>query len=402
MARVTVLTQFFPPETNPAARRLVPLLDALARTHQITVNTLRPSYPSPELYANGTAAASDARLPYRIRRTTTFRPHTRRLPVRAVREQAMAATLLLAAARDRADVVLASSPSMFLGPAGWALARAKRARFVLDLRDLHWRLARELAADRTGPASGLALRALERHMWSVVKRADLIVSATPGITTLLLEAGVREDRVLTISNTISQELLDELAACAEVVPKERPVCAYAGLIGYSQGLEDLVEAARLLPEVDFVIGGDGSMRAELEERARGLENVTFPGYLDRARLVDFYRRSDILFVQTRDSDYTNTTVIPVKLYEYMAASRPIVYAGTGLAVEFLQGADCALTVPPGDAAAIAEAVAQLAADAGRRRELGARGRAFVEGTERREESAERLVAAVDALLEDRA
>jgi glycosyltransferase involved in cell wall biosynthesis len=129
--------------------------------------------------------------------------------------------------------------------------------------------------------------------------------------------------------------------------------------------------------------------------------VAFPGYLDRAGLVDFYRRSDILFVQTRDSDYTNTTVIPVKLYEYMAASRPIVYAGTGLAVEFLREAGCALTVPPGDAAAIAEAVAQLAADPERRRELGARGRAFVERSERREQSAERLVAAIDALLEDR-
>jgi glycosyltransferase involved in cell wall biosynthesis len=399
MARITVLTQFFPPETNPAARRLVPFLDALAESHEVTVTTLRPSYPKPELYENGSAAASDALRPYRIRRTVSFRPHPRRLPVRALREQAMAATLLLAAARDRADVVLASSPSMFLGPAGWALARTKRARFVLDLRDLHWRLARELASDRIGGATGLALRGLEKHMWSVVKRADLIVSATPGITTLLRDAGVRDDRILTISNTISQELLDELAPCAEVVPKERPVCAYVGLIGYSQGLEDLVAAARHLPEVDFVIGGDGSLRAELEERARGLENVSFTGYLDRAALVDFYRRSDILFVQTRDSDYTNTTVIPVKLYEYMAASRPIVYAGTGLAVEFLRDPGCALTVPPGDGAAIATAVGELARDPERRLELGRSGRAFVERSERREQSAERLVAALDELLE---
>jgi glycosyltransferase involved in cell wall biosynthesis len=236
-------------------------------------------------------------------------------------------------------------------------------------------------------------------MWSVVKRADLIVSATPGITKLLRDAGVRDDRILTISNTISQELLDELAPCAEVVPKERPVCAYVGLIGYSQGLEDLVAAARHLPEVDFVIGGDGSLRAELEERARGLENVSFTGYLDRAALVDFYRRSDILFVQTRDSDYTNTTVIPVKLYEYMAASRPIVYAGTGLAVEFLRDPGCALTVPPGDGAAIATAVGELARDPERRLELGRSGRAFVERSERREQSAERLVAALDELLE---
>jgi len=398
MARISVLAQFFPPETNPAARRLEPFLDSLARFHEITVTTLRPSYPSPDLYEDGAAAASDANRPYRIRRTIAFHPHPRRLAVRAVREQAMAAMLLLAAARDRPDVVLASSPSMFLGPAGWALARASRARFVLDLRDLHWRLARELASDRTGRISGLALRGLERHMWSIVKRADLIASATPGITTVLLDEGVPEQKILTLANTISQELLDELEPCAAEVPKERPVCAYVGLIGYSQGLEDLVDAARLAPDVDFVIGGDGSRRRELEQRAHGVENVRFAGYLDRGALVDFYRESDILFVQTRASEYTNTTVIPVKLYEYMAASRPIVYAGTGLAVEFLRDTGCAITVPPGDAPAIAAAVGELARDRERRRQLGRNGRAFVESTETRERTAERLVAAFDQLL----
>ncbi len=399
MARVTVLAQFFPPETNPAARRLEPFLDAVARVHEVTVTTLRPSYPSPELYAPGAAAASDAKRPYRVRRTLTFRPHTRRLALRAVREQLMAVALLLAAARDRADVVLASSPSMFLGPAGWALARTRRARFVLDLRDLHWRLARELAADRTGTVSGLALRGLERHMWSIVKRADLIVSATPGITTVLLGEGVPERRILTLANTISQEVLDELKPCADEVPKQRPVCAYVGLIGYSQGLEDLVDAARLAPGVDFVIGGDGSLRHELERRAQGLANVRFTGYLDRAALVGFYRDSDILFVQTRDSDYTNTTVIPVKLYEYMAASRPIVYAGTGLAVEFLRDTGCAITVAPGDAPAIAGAVEELARDPELRQRLGRSGRAFVERSETREQTAERLVDALGELLE---
>jgi colanic acid biosynthesis glycosyl transferase WcaI len=399
MARVSVLTQFFPPETNAAANRLVSLLDALSRSHEVTVTTLRPSYPSPDRYTNGAAAAADARLSYRIRRTVAFRPHTNRLPVRALREQVMATTLMVAAARDRADVVLASSPSMFLGPAAWALARAKRARFVLDLRDLHWRLARELAADRTGRASGLALGALERYMWAVVKRADLVVSATPGITKLLLAEGVPGEKILTVSNTISQALLDELEPCAEPVPKDRPVCAYVGLIGYSQGLEDLVEAARLLPDVDFVIGGDGSLREELERQAQGLANVRFTGYLDRPGLVELYRGSDILFVQTRDSAYTNTTVVPVKLWEYMAASRPVVYAGTGLALEVLAESGCAVTVPPGDPAAIAAAVCELAADAERRRRLGRAGRAFVERSERREQSAERFAAAIDDVLE---
>ncbi len=400
MARISVLTQFFPPETNPGARRLPPLLAALEGAHEITVTTLRPSYPSPDHYNADAAKASDAALPYRVRRTMRFKPHSRRLHVRALREQVMAAALLTAAARDRADVVVASSPSMFLGPSGWLLARIRRARFVLDLRDLHWRLARELGTERTGRLSNALLRLLERYMTAVVRRADLNVSATPGITKILVDEGVPEGRIVTISNTISEELLDQLAACAEPVPKERPICAYVGMIGYSQGLESLLDAAQLTPEVDFVIGGDGSLRAPLERRASelALANVRFTGYLEGGALADFYRASDILFVQTRASTYTDTTVIPVKLYEYMAASRPIVYAGRGLAVEFLDRAGCAVVVPPGDAAAIAQAVRELAREPERRLELGRIGRSFVERSERREQMAERFLAALDELL----
>lgn len=400
MARIVVLTQLFPPETTAAARRLGPVLEALARRHEVVVATLRPSYPSPELYPPSAARETDARLPYRVRRVMAFRPHSRSLIVRALREQAMALVLALAAARERADIVLASVPSMFIGPAALVLARAKSAELVLDVRDLHWQLAAELGQERPSRPVALALDWLARYMWFVVRRADLVVSATPGITELILAAGIPPERVLTIANTVSQRLLDELAESGEPVEKPRPLVAYVGLLGYTQGLDDLLEAAAATPEVDYVLAGDGSLRASLEERARelGLANVAFPGYLRHDQLLDLYRRTDILFVQTRASEYTNATVIPVKLFEYMAASRPIVYAGTGLALDVLHRAACAVVVPPGDPRAIAGAVRELAGDPARGRELGARGRAFVEGLETREQLAERLAETLSSHL----
>jgi glycosyltransferase involved in cell wall biosynthesis len=404
MARISVLTQFFPPETTAAARRLGPILEALARRHDVVVTTLRPSYPRPQLYPRAATRETDRRLPYRIRRVMAFRPHSRSLVVRAVREHIMAIALAVAAARERADAVLVSVPSMFIGPAGLALARARSALLVLDVRDLHWRLAAEVGGEEPRRARALALDWLARYMWAVVRRADLVVSATPGITEILLAEGVAPDRVVTVPNTISREVRDELAACAEPVAKSRPLTAYLGLLGYTQGLEDLLAAAAQVPEVDFVIAGDGSMRRELETRSRrlGLANVSFPGYVRRDELVDFYRRADILFVQTKASDYTNATVIPVKLFEYMAASRPILYAGTGLATEVLARAGCAVVVPPGDPEAIAAAARELATDPERRRRLGRRGRAFVEASETREHLAERLVDTITARLAERA
>jgi colanic acid biosynthesis glycosyl transferase WcaI len=396
--KILLVTQFFPPETNAAAKRIEPVAAALACRHRLIVLTLRPSYPSADLYDPGSTAALDRARPYVVRRPFSFRPHGRSLVLRGLREQVMALALLARSLRERPDVVFVTTPSMFLAPAAWLLARIRSACFVWDVRDVTWRLADELGVASGPAARGLAL--VSKLMWRVLARADLVVSATPGITDLLEERGIARERIFTHVNTISGELRDALRenGSAPTAGSHRTV-AYVGLMGYSQGLDVLLPVARDLPEVEFVLAGDGPQRAEIERRAAelGLGNVTFPGYLGREETIDVYRRSDILFVQTEDTTYTNAVVLPVKLYEYMAAGRPIVYAGRGLAVDFLERVGCASIVPPRDAGAIAAAIRELVRDPERIRLLGARGRAHVEASEVREQLAERLVDELEAL-----
>jgi colanic acid biosynthesis glycosyl transferase WcaI len=406
VARVLLLTQFFPPETNAAANRIGPLATALGRRGRLVVLTLEPGYPEPDLYDVEATAAFDRAQAFAVRRPFSFRPHSRSLPVRAVREQLMALSLVFRGLRERPDVVIVSTPSMFLAPAAWLLARAESALFVWDVRDVTWRLASELGGAR-GPAATV-LRLVERVMWAVLARADLVVTATPGITGLLEERGIPRARILTLPNTISAAVRDGLRDGDGGGPDStsrtsRPTVAYAGLMGYSQGLDVLLPVARELRDIDFVLAGDGPQRAEIERRARelGLENVRFPGYLGRDGILDLYRRSDVLFVQTEDTPYTNAVVIPMKLHEYMAAARPIVYAGRGLAVDFLEEIGCAAIVPPRDPEALASAIRELAGDSERRRRLGARGRAYVDASETRETLAERFVDSIEALVRER-
>jgi colanic acid biosynthesis glycosyl transferase WcaI len=402
VATVLFLTQFFPPETNAAASRVGPLATALGARERLVVLTLKPGYPEPDLYDVGATAAFDGAQGFAVRRPFSFRPHARSLPVRAVREQLMALALVLRGLRERADVVIVSTPSMFLAPAAWLLARSKSALFVWDVRDVTWRLASELGGAR-GPAAA-ALRLVERVMWAVLARADLVVSATPGITDLLEEHRIPRARILTLVNTISADVRDALRDDGERPGgANRLTVAYAGLIGYSQGLDVLLPVARELRDVEFVLAGDGPQRAEIQRRAGelGLRNMHFPGYLGRDEILDLYKSSDVLFVQTEDTAYTNAVVIPMKLHEYMAAGRPIVYAGRGLAVEFLEEIGCAAIVPPRDPTAIASSIGDLARDPERMRLLGERGRAFVEASEVREELAERLVDTIEALVLER-
>ena len=345
---ITVMTQFFPPETNAGARRLAPLVEALAQRHRVTVATPSPSYPNPGHF-HGVRLPETTDSAFDVKRIGPFAPHSDSLVVRALRELLMTVRLAGTARRPSPDIVIASSPSMFIGPAGWLVARTTGAMFALDVRDMHWRLVSDLGVRKPRPPLRLVLRALERVMVGVARRADVVVGATPGISRLLLDDGVDPDRLLTLNNTISDSVLEDLKPNGDHPSRQaRPTVTYVGLIGYSQGLEVLLDAATALPDVDFVIGGDGSLMASLEAetRRRKLANVAFPGYLDHGGVIELYRRSDILFVETRSSLYTDATVIPVKLFEYMAAGRPIVYGGRGLAVSILGEADCAVVIPP--------------------------------------------------------
>lgn len=373
--KVTLLAQFFPPETFAGANRIGAMANALAAGADVQVVTLQPSYPDPSAYdhVDWTSPWIDAGVG--VRRTRCFAPHGRSWVERALAEQRMALGLLLAAAPQRTDVVIASSPGMFLGPAGLALAFLRRAPFVWDIRDLTWRYARERA---TGSVSTLTTSALERSMWAVARRADLLVAATPGIASELRAARLGT-RVAMIGNSVGAELLARLDPSYPAAPA-RPAVTYAGLVGHAQALRVLCDVAERLPEIDVHLAGEGPERVAIadEARRRSLRNLVCHGYVQPSELSDLYRQSDILFAQLHRSALHTATALPSKLWEYMAAARPIVYAGDGLAARTLRETGAGVAVEPGSADEIVAAIRGLLADRDAARAMGEVGRRFVE------------------------
>src|SRR5215210_7557266 len=116
--RILLLTQSFPPETGAAANRLGPMADVLSKYYEVLVVTLTPSYPSPREYEGVALEAHDAKCSYAVRRTFSFHPHKGSFLFRTLREQLMAVRLALQALPEPVDILVTSSPSMFLGPVG--------------------------------------------------------------------------------------------------------------------------------------------------------------------------------------------------------------------------------------------------------------------------------------------
>lgn len=394
--RILLLTQSFPPETGAGANRIGPMADVLSKYYEVAVVALKPSYPSPKEYEGVSLGSHDGRYPYPVKRTFDFHPHKGSLLLRALREQAMALRLAFHAIREPADILITSSPSMFLGPVALVLARVKNARFVWDIRDVTWGYARDFAG--SSPTMVFATRALEKYVLWTLRRADLVVGASRGITGLLVKDGVEPGRAITVPNGVSTELLGAITRATTGKAKNpRPLVVYAGLIGYNQGLSVLLEAARMLPDVDFVLAGDGPELSLLKGKAKELDvdNVTFTGFLNREKLLEIYRQSDVLIAHARSSPTIDATMVPIKLFEYMATGRPMIYAGKGIATDLLRQTGCAVTIPPEDPEAIRGAVAGLLRDPERMRVLGLRGQACVQKDFHRDKLMEELANALD-------
>ena len=116
--------------------------------------------------------------------------------------------------------------------------------------------------------------------------------------------------------------------------------SYIGTLGMAHGLGTVLDAARLLQgetKVRFVIIGDGAERADLEARATrsGLSNVTFTGLVPRTEIASIMAGADIALVTLKPSE-TFKTVLPSKMFEAMAAGKPIVLAVEGEAKRVLE------------------------------------------------------------------
>jgi glycosyltransferase involved in cell wall biosynthesis len=159
----------------------------------------------------------------------------------------------------------------------------------------------------------------------------------------------------------------------------RFVVAYVGSHGLSHGLGAVLDAAAARPEVTFLLVGDGADRDRLltERDRRRLHNVVMRPSVPKAEVPGLYAAADACLVPLRDVPLFETFV-PSKLFEVLAAGRPVIGAVRGEARDILARSGGALLVEPERGDQLADAVDRLRADPQLRAELGRRGRAFAE------------------------
>jgi glycosyltransferase involved in cell wall biosynthesis len=370
-----------------------------------------PNYPAGRLYPGyGPFRPSEERLgEVRIRRV----PLVTRGPERGLRLAVNYASFALSAsllgpprAGEPADVIFVYQPSpISVGIPAAVMRRRKRAPVVFWVQDL-W--PESLSA--TGSIrSAWLLGAVGRLVRFIYRRCDRVLVPSRGFVSRVVAAGADPARVAYLPNWA--ESLYEPVTLEPEAPERREMpdgfrVLFAGNIGAAQSFETILEAARRLrdvPDLHFVVIGDGNQRAWVEERVRALglaRSFHLLGSRPLASMPRYLALGDTLLVTLRRDPIFELT-IPTKLQSYLACGRPVVAALDGEGAEVVTEARAGLTSGAEDAEGLAVAVRRLRGmSESERREMGRRGRTYCEEHFGRERLVTRIEETMQAVAQE--
>ena len=245
-----------------------------------------------------------------------------------------------------------------------AAKRAARGRPVIfnPLVSLADTLVADRGRFRRGSLAGRTLEAIDRGSF---RAADLVVADTEANADPLARvAGIPRDRIEVCFVGAEERLFRPGRR-----PPETFTALFVGKLIPLHGVETILGAARLAPELRFRLVGSGQLNPLLGRRPANVEHVS---WVDYKRLPgELHRASCALGIFGTSGKAAR--VIPNKAFQALACGTPLVTADTPAARELLEDGESALLVPPGDPEALAAALRSLAADPALARRLGKKG-----------------------------
>jgi colanic acid biosynthesis glycosyl transferase WcaI len=387
--RIAVLCPHFAPDTAPTGDVMTRIVSELAALgHEVHVVTALPWYRS-HAVEPGWEARWEAR--WMRRETTPWGSITRVNPFpgsdkrnlarRAAGFVAFSGLAGLASLRGgRVDAVIAMSPPLTMGLTGWTTHVKRRGPLIFNIQDVF-----PDAAVATGAITNKWIIALASWLERASYRRAAAVTVLSTDLRDNVAAKVRPAKradIRVIPNFVDTDVirpLDRMTSLRrELGIGDETVALYAGNVGFSQSLEMVIEAAKAMPFVTFLINGDGAARASLHDLADGVANIRFSGYQPASRLAEVLATGDIHLVPLKAG--LGRVSVPSKTYSILAAGRPALAAidqGTEVP-RILAASGGGVSVPPDDGDAFQAALQRLVADEAGRHEMAVSGRRWVE------------------------
>jgi glycosyltransferase involved in cell wall biosynthesis len=303
----------------------------------------------------------------------------------------MVSSLVFSLFERRPEVIMSTSPHLFVPLAATLAAKLRRRPHVFEVRDL-WP-ASIAATDAMRGAR--VLRWLERLELWLYAQASRVLVLTPSFRRDLMRRGVAEQKIDVVITGANLDLFRPAERRdAEITElfglRDRFVIGYLGTLGLAHGLDNVLDTAMRLRDlpITFLFVGVGAAKEGLERRVReqGLDNVVFAPRQAKEDMPRFWSVCDASLVHLK-ADPVFGSVIPSKIFESMAVGLPILYvAPEGDGSEIVRRHEAGLTVEPMQPAAFESAVRRLFADRDLYTRLRAQSRAAASQYSRRRQA----------------
>jgi len=302
--------------------------------------------------------------------------------------------------KGRPDIIIGSSVHLFAPLAAYIVSRLKRGKFIFEVRDLWPQTLIDTGSMSTNHPLIIFFRFLEGFLY---KNADKIITLLPNAGDYIEKFGVSREKIVWIPNGVDGNSFDG-DSVGEKFISDKFIVMYLGAHGSANALNIILDAGKILQDrgndkICFLLVGDGPEKNNLMKRAMflGLRNVEFHNPVPKKCIQDIMSKANAFIFNLEDLSVFKYGISSNKLFGYMSAERPVIFSCNSYNNP-IKEAMAGITVPPGNANALADAAIQLySLPAAKRLSMGKRGRLYVEKNHTIKKLADKLVAALNEL-----
>ncbi|MCM1992503.1 glycosyltransferase family 4 protein [Oceanirhabdus seepicola] len=384
---IVFLTQYCPPEVGAPQNRIFEMAKLLKKKgHEVSILTAFPNYPRGEIFPEyqGQKSMVEELEGIKIIRTWISPAKEKSFIKRLIEYFSFTISSVVQGKKlvGNPDVIITESPPLFLGWSGYKLCKKTGAKFVFNISDL-W------------PESAVKLGALNNKLFIKMstwleefcyKKSNMILGQTQGIIENIIDRGFNEEKIHLITNGVdtslfSKKFYDEKFR-EEIGVGEKFFVGYAGTHGLAQGLDSVIEAARLIKDNDdirIVLIGDGAEKKKLMEMVEEykLDNVIFVPIQPKKHMPKIVASMDVTLIPLKKKDIFKGA-LPSKMFEALVSEIPVILGVEGEAERLINNAHAGIPVEPENSEEMAAAILKLYNDRALLKSMGKNGKKYVD------------------------
>ncbi len=361
------MSQYYPPEMGAPASRVSELAKYWSKMGQkVTVITGMPNHPDGIVHPTykWEYFKEEKTLGVHVLRVFLYATANKGVIKRIISFLSfMTTSLILGLLKSHTDIVIATSPQLFVGLSGLIIAKMKKKPFVFEIRDIWPQSAVELGVIKNKQV----IRAMEMLENILYSKANMIIVAVKGMKKILVSRGVNGNKIHYIPNGIDEERFNtekkEFILGKKVELKDKLIIGYIGTIGLAHGLQIIPEAAAKIrnSNVHFIIIGDGAEKDKLLQtiKAYNLKNVSFLGVMPREYIPSILGEIDLGFIHLKYIPFFKNAALPSKLFEIMAAGKPVLAGISGTVSDFIKENDIGYVFKQDDPDSLVNAIENI-------------------------------------------